>query len=103
MCTSHRWVLWVALTMSASGVSARAGEVAITQEKGQFRVATDAYTATLDQRGCLQSLAVGGTEFLCPATQYTWRGQDVVWPGTACGMSQGGGRPLLLHAPVRRT
>jgi len=78
-----------------------AGGVTIIEREGQYRVTTDVYTARLDERGCLQSLVVDGTEFLCPATPYTWRGEDVVWPGTACGMSQGGGWPLLLRAPAR--
>ena len=31
------------------------------------------------------------------------RGKTTVWPGTACGMSQGGGWPLRLYAPVKVT
>ena len=81
--------------------AAGAGGVTIVEREGPYRVTTDVYTARIDERGCLQSLVVCGTEFLCPATRYTWRGQEVVWPGTACGMSLGGGRPFRLHAPAR--
>ena len=87
-------------TGASAAIGNSGGEVALAEHDGKYHVTADVYSAQIDAQGSLQSLVIGGTEFLCPRTEYTWRGETVVWPGTACGMSQGGGWPLRLYGPA---
>jgi cephalosporin-C deacetylase len=78
--------------------TARAVQVEKTADG--FAVTADRYRARVDARGAVQSLVIGGTEFLAPRTVYAWQAETVEWPGTACGQGQGGGWPLKL-VPTR--
>jgi len=82
------------LGISVAGLAADGVRMEKTEDG--IKAVTDVYTAVVDKMGSIQSLVVGGTEFIAPKTVYQWQGKTIEWPGTACGRWQGGGWPPKL-------
>ncbi|MDP2989494.1 MAG: acetylxylan esterase, partial [Kiritimatiellota bacterium] len=78
--------------------------VRIEKQAEGYSVKAGIYQARVDERGSVQSLVIGGTEFMAPKTVYEFQGSmKIEWPGTACGQVQGGGQPLKLVPTAKIT